>query len=294
MAEWNFADIFETVADHAPDREAQVQGDRRLTWGDTDRRADGVARALLAGGAGHQDKVALYLYNGPEYLEGCFAAWKAGLVPINTNYRYTADELVYLWDNADVIAVIFHATFSDTIEPIRDQLPEITTWLWVDDGAGPCPAWATPYEDAAESTGDPVRTGQPRSGDDLLMLYTGGTTGMPKGVMWRQHDLIQGVVGATNPTFAVDEPDLAAVRDDLPLGGPLLVLEGHCDCGSPHLDSRAVHEIAVAYRYAIDEHAIGAVGVQDPVPGFVASDPKMKPRHHRVGDDEPVGRVRSD
>ena len=219
MVEWNFADIFETVADHVPDREAQVQGERRLTWGDTDRRADGVARTLLAGGADHQDKVALYLYNGPEYLEGCFAAWKAGLVPINTNYRYTADELTYLWDNADAVAVVFHGSFVDTIEPIRADLPDIATGLWVDDGSGPCPDWATPYEDAAESAGDPVRSDESRSGDDLLMLYTGGTTGMPKGVMWRQHDLIQGVVGATNPTFAADEPDMDAVREVLDGGG---------------------------------------------------------------------------
>jgi len=219
MVEWNFADIFETVADHVPDREAQVQGERRLTWGDTDRRADGIARTLLAGGADHQDKVALYLYNGPEYLEGCFAAWKAGLVPINTNYRYTADELTYLWDNADAVAVVFHGSFVDTIEPIRADLPDIATWLWVDDGSGPCPDWATPYEAAAESAGDPVRSDEPRSGDDLLMLYTGGTTGMPKGVMWRQHDLIQGVVGATNPSFAADEPDMDAVREVLDGGG---------------------------------------------------------------------------
>ena len=219
MAEWNFADVFEAVADHAPDREAQVKGARRLTWSATDRRADGIARHLLAGGAAHQDKVALYLYNGPEYLEACFAAWKGGLVPFNTNYRYTADELTYLWDNADAVAVVFHGSFADTIEPIRADLPDITTWLWVDDDSGACPPWATPYEEAAESSGDPVRSEGPRSGDDLLMLYTGGTTGMPKGVMWRQHDLLRAVVGATNPSLAGHEADMDAIRAVVEGGG---------------------------------------------------------------------------
>ena len=145
-------------------------------------------------------------------LESCVAAWTAGLVPINTNYRYTADELVYLWDNADTVAVVFHGTFVDTIEPIRDALPDVVTWLWADDGSGPCPAWATSYEETADSNGQPVRQGEPRSGDDLLMLYTGGTTGLPKGVMWRQHDLVQGTVGGTNPAFTTEEADMDAVR----------------------------------------------------------------------------------
>jgi acyl-CoA synthetase (AMP-forming)/AMP-acid ligase II len=219
VAEWNFADIFEAVADAVPDVEAQVHGDRRLTWAETDSRADGVARALLAGGAVHQDKVALYLYNGIEYLETCLAAWKAGLVPINTNYRYTADELVYLWDNADTVAVVFHGSFTATIEAVRGQLDDIRTWLWVDDGSGACPGWATPYEDGATATGDPVRQDSPRSGEDLLMLYTGGTTGMPKGVMWQQHDLVRGVVGGVNEAFKTHEADYDAVQAGAKGGG---------------------------------------------------------------------------
>ena len=108
MIGWNFAELWERVADRFPDAPAQVQGDRRFTWRELDTRADGIARHLLDGGAVHQDKVALYLYNGPEYLEATFAAFKAGLVPVNTNYRYLDDELVYLWDNADAVAVVFH------------------------------------------------------------------------------------------------------------------------------------------------------------------------------------------
>ena len=101
----SFADVWEAIADARPDAEAQVHDDRRYTWSQMDRRADGVAKALLDAGAKHQDKVAQYLYNGPEYLESLFGILKAGLAPVNTNYRYTDDELVYLWDNADAVAV---------------------------------------------------------------------------------------------------------------------------------------------------------------------------------------------
>ncbi len=110
-----------------------------MTWREFDRRADAVAATLLARGATHQDKVAQYLYNCPEYLESVFAAFKAGLVPVNTNYRYADDELVYLWDNADAVAVVFHGSFAERIERIRGRLPKVATWLWVDDGSGPCP-----------------------------------------------------------------------------------------------------------------------------------------------------------
>src|SRR5437016_98614 len=157
---WNFADVWEVVADAVPDAPAQVQGDRRLTWSQFDKRADGVARALLDAGAAHQDKVAQYLYNCPEYLESVFASLKAGLV--------------HLWDNADAMAVVFHGTFTDRIEAIRSRVPNVRLWLWVDDGSDSCPAWAQPYEAAAASASDRVVAPWGRTGDDILMLYTGG------------------------------------------------------------------------------------------------------------------------
>jgi acyl-CoA synthetase (AMP-forming)/AMP-acid ligase II len=210
---WNFADIWETVAEVIPDAPAQVQGTNRTTWRQFDQRANGIAHALLEGGAQEQDKVAQYLYNGPEYLESVYAAFKAGLAPINTNYRYTDDELVYLWDNADAVAVVFHGAFVDTIERIRDEVPAVRTWLWVDDGSGPCPDWATPYEAAATSHPERVAGPWGRSGDHLYMLYTGGTTGMPKGVMWRQDDLIRNLVGsAVDPQVREIDQDLDTVR----------------------------------------------------------------------------------
>src|SRR5579884_4197767 len=167
MSDWNFADAWEAVSDLLPDATALVHGNRRVSWRDFDRRASGVAVALLDSGVKAQDKVAQYLYNGPEYLESLFATMKAGLVPVNTNHRYAEDELVYLWDNADVVAVVFHGSFAERIEPLRTRVPRVATWLWVDDGTGPCPGWAVPYEDAASSA--PERPVPPwgRSGDDL-------------------------------------------------------------------------------------------------------------------------------
>ena len=124
MPGWTFAEIWEAAADHLPDAPFAKQGDRTVTWSEADRRADGIARTLLDAGAGKQDKVAQYLYNCPEYLESLFACFKASLVPVNTNYRYTKDELVYLWDNADAVAVVFHGSFVDTIEAIRHRVGE--------------------------------------------------------------------------------------------------------------------------------------------------------------------------
>ncbi|MCU1461015.1 MAG: fatty-acid--CoA ligase [Acidimicrobiales bacterium] len=219
---WNFADVWETIADEIPDARALVDADHRRTWAELDHRADGVALALLnEAGAAHQDKVAQYLYNGNEYTESVVACTKAGLVPVNTNYRYTDDELTYIWDNSDAVAVVFHGAFAERVASVRARVPNVRLWLWVDDGSGPCPDWAVPYEDAATSAspGRRTRGPAPRSGADLYFLYTGGTTGMPKGVMWRQDDLYDVFSAATMhdpPTV-----DLDAVRRRVNGAGPV-------------------------------------------------------------------------
>jgi len=205
---WNYADLWEAVADATPARLAQVSGLRRQTWHQFDRGADGVAQTLVNGGLGQQDKVALYLRNGIEYLETVFATLKAGLVPVNTNYRYVERELEYLWTNADVVAVVFHGSYSPLVDEVRRRMPHITTWIHVDDGTVPCPEWAVSYVSARESTRERFRAPWGRSGDDLILIYTGGTTGMPKGVMWRQHDLIL----ASNAGESGFASDLQAVR----------------------------------------------------------------------------------
>jgi len=217
---WNFASLFEAITDHQPDALAQRHGGASTTWSEFDRRADGIAAHLLDAGVVEQDKVAQYLYNAPEYLESMYGAFKAGLATVNTNYRYTADELVYLWNNADVVAVVFHGTFVERAEEVRSRLPRIRTWLWVDDGSGTCPEWAQPYETAASSAPDGRSSGPwGRSGDHLVLLYTGGTTGMPKGVMWRHDDLF-GALDAANRQRLPPEQDLEAAAERVTKPGP--------------------------------------------------------------------------
>ena len=212
MAGWNLADVLEIVAGEVPESPAIIQGSRVVKWAELDRRANAIAAFLAGCGLKHQEKVAQYLYNASEYLESMLACFKGGLVPVNTNYRYGQDELSYLWQNADVVAVVFHGGFTSTIEPMRSRVPGVRIWLWVDDGSGPCPAWAVRYEDAANAV--PAVAQMPRTarnGDDLVLLYTGGTTGLPKGVMWRQDDLFTRLNTERGDVYP-EEPDADFVR----------------------------------------------------------------------------------
>jgi fatty-acyl-CoA synthase len=212
MTDWNFADVYEVVAGKVPDAPCQKQGNRTVSWAEFDARANGLAADLLDAGLGHQSKVAAYLTNCPEYLETYFAAFKAGLAPVNTNFRYGPEEILYLFDNADAEAVIFHAGFTEILEKVRDRLPKVRRWYVVEDGS-PAPSWAVPYESVASKgkAGEAVKGPWGRSGDDLLILYTGGTTGMPKGVMWRQDDLWNVLGGGGNPV--VGAPPAADLDD---------------------------------------------------------------------------------
>jgi acyl-CoA synthetase (AMP-forming)/AMP-acid ligase II len=184
-----FADVWEIVAAKLPDAPALVHGDRRIDWGEFNRRADGLARFLLDAGLSGQEKVAQFLHNGPEYLESAFAFFKTGLVSVNANFL--DDDLVHVLNNSDTVAVVFHARLLGKLESIRAHVPGVRTWLCVEDGSGSCSTWATSYEEAvATEPGSPnVRGPCGRSPDDLFLLYTGGTTGPPKAVVWRQEDL---------------------------------------------------------------------------------------------------------
>ena len=215
---WNFADIWELCAEELGTAPALSHGPVRRTWAEFDRRAGGLARCLIDAGLQRQDKVAQYLYNCNEYLESVFASLKASLVPVNTNYRYGDEELLYLWDNADAAAVVFHGSFSERVARLRPQLEKVKAWIHVDDGSGPCPDFAIGYETVAGLLGpadDPaVQMSGGRSGDDLCLLYTGGTTGRPKGVMWRQDDLFA-VLNASNMVSHPVDGGMPAVRESL-------------------------------------------------------------------------------
>jgi fatty-acyl-CoA synthase len=214
MEVWNYANLWEAVAAATPDRPALIHGERVIEWGAFDRRANALARGLVAAGLSHQSKVAAYLYNAPEYIETYFAAFKAGLVPFNTNYRYSGDELVYLFDNADAEAVVFHASFAETAGSVRARLPKVKIWVAVPEEGHAIPDWAVSYDDLAAGDGAPFQAPWGRSADDLLFMYTGGTTGMPKGVMWRQEDLFKGLGGGANLLLGLPPLETCAEAGD--------------------------------------------------------------------------------
>jgi acyl-CoA synthetase (AMP-forming)/AMP-acid ligase II len=198
--EFNLADLFEAVADAVPDREAIIYGDRRVTYRELDEGATRLANHLKAQGIGPGDHIGLYLYNCPEYIEASLAAFKVRAVPININYRYVEDELRYLFDNADLVGVVHHREFAPRIEAVAPELPALRTFVAVDDGSGvDCSALGSADYAEAIANASPNRDFGPRSADDLYILYTGGTTGMPKGVMWRHEDLFFAALMGGNP-----------------------------------------------------------------------------------------------
>jgi len=206
----NLAVIHEAIAEVVPERECMIHRDRRLSWAQVTDRSRRLGDLLRSCGLGHrrsraeiqnwesgQDHVGLYLHNGIEYLEGMLGAFKARAAPFNVNYRYVDEELIYLFENADAKAVIFHACFAPTLARIRERLPQVRLWLQVDDGSGePLLEGALDYEEAlAGASPTPPRDLSP---DDLYLLYTGGTTGAPKGVLWRQEDIFCAALAPRN------------------------------------------------------------------------------------------------
>lgn len=226
--DWNLATVWETIAEELPDAPAQIQGERTFTWAEFDRRADGIARTLLDGPASRDDRVAQYLRNSPEYLEVSHAAFKIGIPAVNSNYRYRDEELRYLWDDADVTTVVFHGSFTPTVGALRDRLPRVRQWIHVDDGTEPCPQWAIPYEQAAAASAERVRSPWGRGPEDLFLLYTGGTTGMPKGVMWRAVDMLLQNNDVSTTSYKLEE-GVAGIRRVLDSPG-----QAHIS-GSPYM-----------------------------------------------------------
>ena len=184
----DFASAWEKVADVVPEREAIVFGERRISYHQFDDAAARFAGALVSAGVREGAKVALYLYNCPEYLIAQHGAFKHRAVPVNVNYRYLDEELVYLIENSDAEVLVFHSSLSKCVERVRDKLRAIRLFVEVDDdGRHLDGTWR--FDDLLEA-----REPQPRKSrrvEDLYMLYTGGTTGMPKGVMFRQGEFIE-------------------------------------------------------------------------------------------------------
>ena len=207
---WNLGDIFDTLGAAVPGESAALlHGDHAVSWAAFTRRTNNLATALRTGGVQAGDKVALYLRNRPEYLETTVACFKARLVHVNVNFRYQADELQYIIDNADAKVLVFAGEFAEGLAALRGRLPKVARWIQVDDGT-PLAPFAERYEPlAAEGEGAPLDI--ERSPDDLFFLYTGGTTGMPKGVMWRSEDLWHAIGGGGNPVLG--EPPVASLEE---------------------------------------------------------------------------------
>ncbi|MCU1449413.1 MAG: acyl-CoA synthetase [Acidimicrobiales bacterium] len=198
--EFNLADIFESVVDVIPDRVAVVCEDQRLTYAGLEERANRLAHHLQDTGVQPGNHVGVQLYNSVEYLTTAVACLKIRAVPVNVNYRYVEDELIYLYDDADLVALVVHRELAARAAAVRARAPKLQHVLLVDDdsGADVGGLQSLPFEQALADA-SPERKFDERSPDDLYIIYTGGTTGMPKGVMWRQEDIFFAGMGGGDP-----------------------------------------------------------------------------------------------
>jgi acyl-CoA synthetase (AMP-forming)/AMP-acid ligase II len=197
--EFNIADLFESVVDVVPGRTAVVCGDRRLTFAELDERATRLANGLLSQGVRPGDHIGLYLYNGTEYLELMLAAFKIRAVPININYRYVEEELAFLLSNANVVAVAYEAELAPRVTAVRDRIKSLRTSIVVGGGQDAPKGPGVVAYDTFLGSASAERRFDKRSGSDLYIIYTGGTTGMPRGVMWRHEDVFFAGLQGGNP-----------------------------------------------------------------------------------------------
>lgn len=204
---FNIADLFEHTVDVVPDRLCVVDGDVRLTYRELDERGNRFGHFLAAQGVGPADHVGIYAQNSHQWLEAMLGCLKVRAVPINVNYRYVEDELSYLIGNAELVACVFDQEYADRLAHVADRSPKLTTFVHIEDGSGAdtTPLGSVAFEDAlAQHSAE--RDFDTRTDDDIYVIYTGGTTGMPKGVMWRHEDIFfalgQGIDALTGERVA--------------------------------------------------------------------------------------------
>jgi acyl-CoA synthetase (AMP-forming)/AMP-acid ligase II len=224
--QFNLADLFENAVDHFGEREYLVCEGQRRTYAQMEERANRLAHHLAAHGIGPGDHVGIYALNSVEWVETLWAVFKLRGVWVNINYRYVEDELAYLFDNADLRALVYQREFAPRVAGVLDRLPLLDHSVVIDDGtdADTATLGSVPYEDAVAS-GAPDRDFEPRSPDDRYILYTGGTTGMPKGVVWRQEDVFFALGGGIDPVTntRIERPE-AMVEKGLAAPGPSTML----------------------------------------------------------------------
>ncbi|MDA9750766.1 acyl-CoA synthetase [Gammaproteobacteria bacterium] len=212
--EFNAADIFEGVVDRVPDREAIVHGSTRLTYKELDSRSNKAANALKKLGIKKGSHIGIYAFNCVEWLEIMLGAYKLCAIPININYRYVEEELKYLIDNADMEAIFYHKQFSNKLKNIKSHLPLLKDFICIEDNSGEDDVIdkSFNFEDLIANE-DESRLDVDRSGDDKYILYTGGTTGMPKGVVWRMEDVLMTLGGGIDAVTGEKYPTPEAFAD---------------------------------------------------------------------------------
>lgn len=216
----SWATLWEALADAQPDHVAVIVGEHRLTWRSLDDRASRLAGLLADAGVGHGEAVGQLMYNCPEYLESAYAAFKIRASTVNVNYRYKAAEIVHVLSDSKATALVFHAAFRDVVDEARRSLPGLRLLVQVGDEVPLLPG-AVHYESSLDERSPMPRI--ERSGSDSLLLYTGGTTGLPKGVVWSHRGLFGALAFTGYASLGLDVPesptDVARVAVDLKNSG---------------------------------------------------------------------------
>ena len=270
---WSYGDQLDAVADAVrPDAPAFIHGDKRIGWADASKRMNNLARGLAERGAKPGDKIAFYLRNGTEYMEATGACYLGRFVHVNVNYRYKPEEVRYILDNSDAVALIYGSEFRGAVDEIRERLPHIKAFIEVGENTAD---FAENYETLA-TTGDGSKLGIKRSQDDMLFIYTGGTTGMPKGVMWAHGDLIRiwqtrlaRVIGVSPDSI----PVFAAMVKATPVGPvclpacPLMHGTGFISASTAMLSGGCVVTVdnrsldAAAIWSAVEKHKVSSIAI---------------------------------
>jgi len=219
--EFQLADLYECLCDAGPDADAVVAGDRRLSRSALDERANRLAHHLESEGVGAGDHVGIYAFNRLEWVEALLACWKVRAAAVNVNYRYVTSELRYLWDNSDMVALVYERGFSERVAALAGEFPALRSYLVLEDGTRTAAGPGSRYEEALAVQPGSRGFGR-RRGDDIYLVYTGGTTGMPKGVLWRHEDLFRNIVCAL--LGEMELPEEIATRSGNPFGMRTLTL----------------------------------------------------------------------
>ncbi|MFZ4517233.1 MAG: AMP-binding protein, partial [Microthrixaceae bacterium] len=188
---YNIADLFEHTVDAVPDRLCVIDRDRSFTFAELDARGNRFGHFLAARGIEPGDHVGIYAMNSEQWVTAMLGCLKVRAVPINVNYRYVEDELAYIIENAGLVACVFDQEYTERLSHVADRSPALHTFVHIEDDSGLDAVGllgSVPFEEAV-ATGSPERNFPERSGDDHYVIYTGGTTGMPKGVVWRSEDI---------------------------------------------------------------------------------------------------------